>query len=812
MRSRVAIVAISLMMAGDPHVANLPSAIANEVLPPIAHVGTIARDPRAGAGAPVAPDDLPPVEVPIAGWLVDAAGAPVEGVRVTRRDPTGTSPDRIVVSGPRGEFRIEPAGGHPLLMFDAANVFSTQVTWNVDGPPPRILLARRARLETRVVVDGHVVAGAEVRITDGSEPTLATARTDAAGIARFPDLVPGPYEVWAIGAAIGSALASPIVRISDIGPEAVELVLEPAGGVHGQVLAAAEPSSGPADARTLVGSVQLTPLDVDHAIRSVTLDDHGRFALDGLPLGRWRVEATLPGYVQGLEQEVVVTAHAADIVVRVEHAGAMTGTVVDARGEPVGNATIVVRRQGADGARPWAPAPEAAQATSFGRVRWVYPFAARRQLPTNAAARFGGPRPGTRAAECGEGHCGIDLVMPRGAVVHATADGEVVVASTEIRGESGRFVAIDHGGGLVTMYMHLDQVREGLEPGQKIRAGTPVGTVGSTGFDPSKAVPHLHFAVTQNRGGRTWYLDPEAMLRHAVVLATPRSLERIEGTVAVAARSELATPTAALAVTTDARGRFRVDDLPPGAYVAVAFAPELAPGTSEPITVHSGGATDGGVVALHPGVMVRGRIVDRAGPVSGATIVATAGVGEAASNIATTYTNAQGEYVLRALAGKITLAVTAVRYGEASRVLELDGRDGRASSESRREDFSLVIEDAQLRGLVRSPDGGVAGASVRIVDGPTRRTVITDASGQFTIGRVAAGRYVLEVSALAYPSTRLTLDSDRFGEVRLEQGGSARVLVSDTRGGDPLAGIQITARAHDGATITRTTDARGVLE
>lgn len=649
--------------------------------------------------------------------------------------------------------------------------------------PPALATAAVPALVVRVVAGGRAVADAEVRIADGSELSPAIVRTDREGFARFTELGAGPFELW----AVSTNLASSIARVSEVSPSVVELALEPASTVTGELVAAGAPATS--------GSVRLTPLDLDHAIRTASIDARGRFSLDGIPAGRWRIEATSPGMLQTAAQELRVAHPVENVIVRLDRSATLTGTVIDQRGDPVANATIVVRRQGPRGTRTAAPA--------FGAMRWVYPFATHREVPTNDGARFGATRPGSRPAECGDGHCGIDLVMPRGTVVHATGDGEIIVATTGLGSEAGRFVAIDHGDGLVTMYMHLDQVRDGLEVGQKIRAGTPVGTVGSTGFDPTKSVPHLHFAITQHRGGRTWYLDPELMLRHAVVLAAPRALDSANEPVVLAAREHVAAPSAE-AITSGADGRFHVANLEPGSYVAVAFAADLAPGASAPVTV--GEASAVATVTLLPGTIVRGRITTRNGPVANAQVIASTGFGETASKVATTASDAQGEFTLRALAGTVTLAVSAPHYGTATRTLELAG------AAASRADFALVVEDATLRGLVRSPYGGVAGATVRVVEGTTRRAAVTDGAGQFTIQPVASGRYVLEVSSPEFPPRRLTLDSDRFGEVRLEQGGGVRVRVGDARDGDGLAGLRVDARGPEGATAARTTDARGVVD
>ena len=727
---------------------------------------------------------------PVAGWVVDTAGAPIAGVRVRFRDV-----DVAADTDGQGAFHlVPPAGPNHVLLLDGAGVFAAELPWRPNEPPPHILMSRRARLEVRVTANGAPVADAEVQISDGSKPVLASARTDRDGAARFDDLLPGPYEVW----ARRDTAASPLVRVEDAAkPDTVALALAPAGSVHGQLLADAPL---PPDA-----SVQLVPLDVDHAVRVATSDPTGKFTFDGVPRGKWRLEARATGY-DAAEQIVDASGAVDEVSLRLQRAGIASGTVVDQAGAPVANARIVLRQQGA--------APRAAddvRPVFNGRLRWVHPLAGHRIMPKIDAARFGAQRPGVRPAECGQGHCGIDIGNQRGTIIHAAGDGEIIGAWTEIRGEAGRMVAIDHGNGLHTMYMHLDQVRPGLEPGMHIRAGEPLGTMGTTGFALDN--PHLHFAVTQEREGRSWYIDPEPMLRTAVVLPAPRSLDTIVAGASVVAATVRAgdtkpAPTGEQALLTDAQGRFRLDGISPGTYVAVAFAEQLAPGVSGPFAVKSGAETGGVIVTLKPGVLVRGRVIGRDGPIDGATLTAAAGFGESANKVAMTYTNKDGEFVLRALTGKVTLVASAPGYGELERTIALDD-----SAAQRREDFVLVVENAQLSGQVLAHDGGAAGPlAIRVVDGPTHRSFTSDATGRFTLGRVATGTYVLEVTSPDYPPLRVRMQTGEFKELRFEEGGGARVTVRDPRGGDALANARIEATGPAGATASRTTDAAGAAE
>ena len=90
----------------------------------------------------------------------------------------------------------------------------------------------------------------------------------------------------------------------------------------------------------------------------------------------------------------------------------------------------------------------------------------------------------------GEGafHSGVDISVPFGTRVEATADGIVLEAGPE--SGYGNQVLIDHGYGLTTKYGHLSKIF--VVVGQELKRGQVVGAVGMTGKTTG---PHLHYEV-----------------------------------------------------------------------------------------------------------------------------------------------------------------------------------------------------------------------------------------------------------------------------------------------------------------------------
>ena len=88
-----------------------------------------------------------------------------------------------------------------------------------------------------------------------------------------------------------------------------------------------------------------------------------------------------------------------------------------------------------------------------------------------------------------EFHTGIDIGVPEGYEVRATADGVIEYAG-DGRGGYGEVVYINHPGGFMTIYGHNSRLL--VKAGQMVKAGDIIALSGSTGYSTG---PHVHYEV-----------------------------------------------------------------------------------------------------------------------------------------------------------------------------------------------------------------------------------------------------------------------------------------------------------------------------
>lgn len=87
-------------------------------------------------------------------------------------------------------------------------------------------------------------------------------------------------------------------------------------------------------------------------------------------------------------------------------------------------------------------------------------------------------------------HNGIDFADKTGTPILAAADGKVLATGNNGQYAYGKWIAIDHGNGLVTLYGHLSSQK--VSKGESVKRGSVIGLMGSTGYSTGS---HVHFTV-----------------------------------------------------------------------------------------------------------------------------------------------------------------------------------------------------------------------------------------------------------------------------------------------------------------------------
>jgi murein DD-endopeptidase MepM/ murein hydrolase activator NlpD len=99
-------------------------------------------------------------------------------------------------------------------------------------------------------------------------------------------------------------------------------------------------------------------------------------------------------------------------------------------------------------------------------------------------------------------HQGLDYAVPAGTVVRAINSGTVLLARPMFF--EGNFLVVDHGQGLLSLYLHLSEFK--VKEGDEVRSGEIIALSGGTGRATGA---HLHLAIR-------WqgvYLDPAVLLK-----------------------------------------------------------------------------------------------------------------------------------------------------------------------------------------------------------------------------------------------------------------------------------------------------------
>jgi len=90
-------------------------------------------------------------------------------------------------------------------------------------------------------------------------------------------------------------------------------------------------------------------------------------------------------------------------------------------------------------------------------------------------------------------HKGVDFAAPKGVPIMAAGDG--IIEYIGRNGAYGKYIRIRHNSVYKTAYAHLSRFRKGLRKRHRVKQGSTIGYVGSTGRSTG---PHLHYEVIKH--------------------------------------------------------------------------------------------------------------------------------------------------------------------------------------------------------------------------------------------------------------------------------------------------------------------------
>ncbi|WP_300591483.1 M23 family metallopeptidase [Microbacterium sp.] len=138
------------------------------------------------------------------------------------------------------------------------------------------------------------------------------------------------------------------------------------------------------------------------------------------------------------------------------------------------------------------------QAAPVANGDWGYPLAG-----GYSKGRGFGYNPVVGCSYCSTNHQGYDMAQGCGATIYAAGPGRIITAGS-FHGW-GNTVRIDHGGGLVTLYGHMQWGSIRVSVGDAVEAGTALGAEGNTGRSFGC---HLHYEVQQDGAA----IDPQPFM------------------------------------------------------------------------------------------------------------------------------------------------------------------------------------------------------------------------------------------------------------------------------------------------------------
>ncbi len=670
----------------------------------------------------------------------DELGAPVGGAEVEVTAPKDDLPFGAT-TGLDGSARIARLPAGPWRLAARAPGFDPGAgRASRDGETVRLVLRKLGAIAVHVEggdpADDRGAAAARVTIAGPSLWPPRAATSDASGNIVIGGLSAGGYSLraskgpWVSQPELGIALARGETKT-------VTLKLVRGHSVTVRVTGGEGDDAVPvAQARLTLAEGGLSPFPLEAMTDAKGVARMGPIAPGTAALGV-RAEGFMPrGGV------TVADPPPPEVRVALVRAGVLTGTVVDARGDPVGGATIEIAGSDLAG----GPIFDDPRRTSFQAAQFE--------------ATLAGPAPLIPAGELGVVP-GPVAPIPRAPAFLGSSAAAMRAPEVEpwVTGSGGEFRAAPASPG---------RVRAVVRHPQYVESQSAVVTLAPGG--------EAHVDVVMHAGGT---------LEGRVLDARDMPVEGARVLVAaVRGSTEESTRSAR-------DGTFAFAALPDSIVLTAAASETEPPTVRMNVSVPEGGRQEIVVRLPEPRDPLPVSVVDEGGWPVDAVEIGAVSLSVEAPLRATVFTDSHGDATIKSARG-LPLRVEARAPGRAPRVAVTDG-----TSDTLRIELSPA-ETATGEVVAARGRDAVGGADVTLYTDLGVRRARTDAEGLFRLPELAPGAARLRVRAAGYAPTSIAVDvPDTHGRrpfviprVELAQDGVAAGVVVDPRG-EPVAGARV---------------------
>jgi hypothetical protein len=461
-----------------------------------------------------------------------------------------------------------------------------------------VALARAVTVSGRVVDHaGRSIANAMVAAQPADAPTPIDVlsdgvRTDAHGEFTLTDVAPGDIVLHAYHPDFRSGPGTAVTAQASAAPAQITITLHRAVTVSGRVV---DDQGRPAAWAEVHAYVDKQPMWNDTGGRHLVADGVGEFRIDGLPATSVRIVASTAEAASAHPRLVDVSANrdVTDLVLTLELAGAIAGTVVDSHHRPVAGASVTCQPVGAKRVAVRCPGFVVTDATGTFHLGGLGDGSYKL-----AAMRASGSRPAAEVtARTGDTAVQLVTTEPGSIAGRLRFSDGTVPAGARVELQPGRGIASSIGadGGF-----SIDDLDAGAYTVLAIGGFVPVTKAGVT----VAAGQHVELGeITIDRGTS---LDGTVVDEAGAIVAGARVIAG-SGLGSVDLGETLGVHLDAASATTDDHGHFHLAGVPAGATAVIADHRRRGrslpvPPTPAPMTLvlHAGASLQGSVAGTDP--------------------------------------------------------------------------------------------------------------------------------------------------------------------------------------------------------------------